>query len=171
MLSAFAKGEKSVAHYEIERKYLIRIPPRTVRFAAAHMEQTYLRNETASERVRKVTRDGRTIFYHTIKHRVSGLKCLEEETEISEKEAAALLSRPRDGITIVKDRYYYPYGGHTFEIDIYPFWSRQCVMEVEMAREDETVELPPDITVIREVTGERRYKNAAMAREIPEEEL
>ena len=158
-------------HYEIERKYLIRIPSRLGDLPSVHMEQTYLVNPAATERVRKIIQNGVTVWRHTFKKRVSGMTCIEDEREIPETAALALLQRPRVGRTVVKDRYFYDYEGHTFEIDVYPFWRRQCVMEVEMKEESEPVRLPPDVTVIREVTGQRRYKNAALAREIPEEDL
>ena len=158
-------------HYEIERKYLIRLPEDLSRFPVAHIEQTYLENDGATERVRRIEKEGGTVFFHTLKRRINGLRCVEEEGAIPPAEAEVLLARPRVGVPVVKDRYYYRYGGHTFEIDVYPFWSRQCVMEVEMESEAEAVDLPPDITVIREVTGERRYKNAALAREVPREEV
>ena len=40
-------------------------------------------------------------------------------------------------------------------------------MEIELSEETETVKLPPEIEIIRDVTADRRYTNAALAREIP----
>ena len=42
-------------------------------------------------------------------------------------------------------------------------------MEVELESEDQHYTLPEGITVIREVTSDRRLKNAALARHIPDE--
>ena len=59
------------------------------------------------------------------------------------------------------------YEGKDFEIDVYPFWQDRAVMEIELADEAEAVKLPPEIEIIKEVTRDRRYTNAALAREIP----
>ena len=58
-------------------------------------------------------------------------------------------------------------GNHFFEIDIYPFWRDKAVMEIELSSEDEDFEIPHEIKVIKEVTGDKRYKNASLAIEIP----
>ena len=40
-------------------------------------------------------------------------------------------------------------------------------MEIELADEAEAVALPPEIEIIKEVTRDRRYTNAALAKAIP----
>jgi CYTH domain-containing protein len=42
-------------------------------------------------------------------------------------------------------------------------------METELESREETVIYPDFIKILREVTGEKRYSNAGMAREFPEE--
>ena len=61
------------------------------------------------------------------------------------------------------------YGGKEFEIDVYPFWLDKAVMEIELTDEEEPVALPPEIEIIRDVTADRRYTNASLARAIPED--
>jgi CYTH domain-containing protein len=98
---------------------------------------------------------------------------VERQRTIDRQEYDRLLERrAADSQTICKTRYCLPYGGLTFEIDVYPFWRRVAVMEVELAEEEQTFDLPPQITLLREVTGDRRLTNAALARSVPlEEEL
>ena len=57
-----------------------------------------------------------------------------------------------------------------FEIDVYPFWKHQAIMEVELKDEGEAAPLPPDVTVLRELTGDRVYSNAALALSVPRED-
>ena len=71
--------------------------------------------------------------------------------------------------TIRKTRYCLPEGPYTFEIDFYPFWPSYAVMEIELPREDAPFRFPDGITVVRELTGDRRFSNAALARQIPAE--
>ena len=44
-------------------------------------------------------------------------------------------------------------------------------MEIELTEENQAVELPPQIRVLREVTGDRRYTNSSLSREILREPL
>ena len=57
-----------------------------------------------------------------------------------------------------------------FEIDVYPLWKHHAIMEVELKDEGEATPLPPDVTVLRELTGDRVYSNAALALSVPRED-
>ncbi len=160
---------------EIERKYLIIRPtdeylsslPRT------EITQTYLKNasEGVTERVRKRGLDGNFVYTHTIKKRIDFMSSMENEREISEEEYVSLLLRRDTELTpIHKVRALIEKDGFTFEIDVYPFWKKQAVMEVELPSEETEFILPETVTVLREVTGERAYSNARMARQIPIED-
>ena len=69
---------------------------------------------------------------------------------------------------IFKTRYAIPYKGRTAEVDLYDFWQDRATVEVELANENESAELPPYLRVIREVSDDKRYKNVNLARELPE---
>ena len=66
-----------------------------------------------------------------------------------------------------KERILLKSGNHTFEIDIYPFWGDRAIMEVELSSEEEAFTVPAGIEIIKEVSDDKRYKNAALAKEIP----
>ena len=72
--------------------------------------------------------------------------------------------------SIRKKRYCLEEAPYTFEIDLYPFWPSYAVMEVELPREDAPFRFPRGITVVRELTGDHRFSNAALARHIPTEQ-
>ena len=74
-----------------------------------------------------------------------------------------LTRRDESAQTIEKERIMIPFAGHTVEVDIYPFWQDRAVAEVEVSGEEEEVLLPDTIKVIREVSDDRRYKNARLA--------
>ena len=159
---------------EIERKYLIAYPdteklrPRCS--AVYEMEQTYLRAAPGvTARVRRRVGE-REEFFHTEKERITARTHVERERIVTREEYEKLLcSRDETAQTIHKWRYCLPHEGFLFEIDVYPFWKKIAVMEVELEREDQTFTLPDGITVLREVTEERWMKNAALARYIPTE--
>lgn len=163
--------------FEIERKYLIRMPDPA--FLAAHaapsqIEQTYLRRPApqVNARVRKRGREGAWVYTHTQKTRISDLRRIEDEREISEEEYRSLLSRADpERRTIRKTRWVLPYKGQDFEIDVFPFWEDRALLEIELEDETQPVELPPELEMIREVTGDGRYTNAALSLNIPFEDL
>ena len=171
-------NEKEQIPLEIERKYLIRMPDVAALSACAgvkikKIKQTYLESEAGvTARVREVETDGKTTYIYTEKRRRTALTAEEREREITAEEYVALLARA-DGARrpINKTRYALPSGGHIAEVDIYDFWNDRATAEIELAAEDEVAALPPYLQVIREVTADRRYKNASLAREVIFEEI
>lgn len=157
--------------FEIERKFLIEYPdlkwleslPNCKRI---EIIQTYLKaGEDEEIRVRQRGVDGHYIYFQTIKRRVSGIKRVEIERRLSEREYISLLmSADTTRRQIRKDRYCLTYENQYFEIDIYPFWKDKAIAEIELSDENATIEFPKKIKVIKEVTEDESYKNASLAR-------
>lgn len=159
---------------EIERKFLIHMPEEALLRRCTvqwDIEQTYLLSPPGiSARVRRRT-GPREQFFYTEKERISDRSCVEREREIDAQEYGALLQRRDPGrVTLRKRRHVLPWAGLDFEIDVYPFWQRIAVLEVELEREEQDVALPPQLRVLREVSGDWRLKNAALAGHVPPEE-
>ena len=162
-------------NYEIERKFLIRYPSRELLEKCGDItdiEQTYLvRTEQGrSARVRKRGRDGRYVYTYTEKERISDLRRIEDEREVSAEEYRELLKRADSSREVIrKKRCCLEYMGRIFEIDILPFWDDRAVMEIELDSEEDAVAFPEDIEIIREISSDRRYTNSAMAKRIPDD--
>lgn len=162
--------------FEIERKYLIRMPDPAFLAANAspsEIEQTYLLRPSPeiNARVRKRGRAGAWTYTHTQKIRISELRRIEDEREIGEEEYLELLKQADPARNVIrKTRWVLPWRGQLFEIDVYPFWQRQAVMEIELEDEAQAVELPPQIRILREVTDDWRYLNSSLSQQIPPEE-
>ena len=163
---------------EIERKFLIRMPDREVlereslRFI--DIEQIYLlgTEDSGSRRIRRSRSGGEEKRYFTEKLFVTHVTRLEREREISPAEWDELLAQADlSRRPIEKRRWCVPYAGHTLEIDVFPFWTDRAFCEAELASEDEALELPPWVEVIREVTEDPRYNNSSLARSVPMDEL
>lgn len=164
-------------HYEIERKYLIAMPDESLLIQQQgcrvwDVEQIYLQSPPKeTRRVRKVIENGRESYFRTFKRRISFVTAEENEAEISRGEYENFLKERDDALrTIRKRRYRIPYCGHLLEIDVYPFWKKQAILEIELTSETETARTPEWLYVKREVTSDKRYKNIALARSIPEED-
>ena len=158
---------------EIERKYLIQYPDaaflRAVRLChPVEIAQTYLKSENGiRERIRRRGEDGHYAYFRTRKKKISPLIRIEEEERIAAGEYEALKSRadPKRQ-EICKTRYCLVWENQYFEIDVFPFWTDQALMEIELLDENQPVILPPFIRVIREVTDEKEYSNSALARQL-----
>ncbi len=162
-------------HFEIERKFIIRRPDRGYLEAngeSTEILQTYLIGEPGeTTRVRKRWNGDETRYILTIKSRVSAIRQIEREREISEAEYEELLkTADPDRTPVRKQRWVVDYRGQRFEIDLFPFWEKQAYLELELRDESQEILFPPELDIIREVTGDARYTNRALAREIPKED-
>lgn len=161
---------------EIERKFLIKYPGKAFLDTIpdrdkSEITQTYLVSEKGvTARVRKRVYEDGVKYTKTEKVRINAVSCFEDEHEITEAEYEAELAfADKKKNAIVKTRVMLRSENHVFEIDLYPFWMKQAVMEVELESEDESFTVPENIEIIREVTSDRRYKNASLAHSIPKE--
>lgn len=166
-------GENNV-NIETEKKYLIKMPSECFlsKLEQSEIEQIYVVTSGGydGERVRRRRYADKEIFTRTGKRRLTEMSAIEDEREISEEEFSFMSQSIEPGTSpVIKKRYVLPYRGYDFEIDVYPFWSETAVMEVELPSETAEFELPPEITVIRDVTADPRYKNHAIARKRPPE--
>lgn len=159
---------------EIERKFLIRFPDVNILLESGtknEITQIYLLNQHGgSERVRCRVVNGEPIYTHTIKKHITNMSRVEIENEISFEEYEKLkLRADKDRNIIYKTRYCFYYKEQCFEIDVYPFWQDRAVMEIELESETQMVDFPPFIEIIREITDDKRYTNASIAKCIPVE--
>lgn len=163
---------------ETERKFIICTPE----FSLLAQQQGYGRSEIVqtyfdtaagiTHRVRKRTGMNGTRYTETKKTRISRMSVIEDEVELCEQEYLDRLSTLRIvGEPLHKTRHIFSYGGRVFEVDIYPGWQKHAVMEVEFSDEGESIELPPFIEIVKDVTGVRAYSNYAMAIAFPEEDF
>ena len=164
---------------EIERKYLIRMPDEEKLRAMPGCEvwdivQTYLLDGGVGQtrRLRSVCTRGETHYIYTFKQRINELTCDEREEEIGAEEYQARLRDANPELRpIEKRRYRVPHRGQLMEIDIYSFWNDRATLEIELEREDQAPELPEWLEIVRELTGERAYKNRYLAESVPMEEI
>lgn len=167
----------NINNTEIERKFLIRYPDATFLASNAtytEITQTYLAHDekNMSERVRKRGKDGFYTYTHTCKTHVNAMRRIEIENEISEAEYLKLLERADPERKVInKIRWCLPYNGQLFEIDVFRFWNDRAYMEIELSDESDSIDFPPDIEIIKEVTGDRRYTNASLAKSIPMDDI
>jgi CYTH domain-containing protein len=95
----------------------------------------------------------------------------EVENELTKEQYLELLEASDPTASpINKVRHRFIIDGQPFEVDVYPQWQNTAIMETELENREKKVEIPPFIDVIREVTGDKAYSNAGMARSFPKED-
>ena len=164
---------------EIERKYLIRMPDvnrlsRIPETEIWEIEQTYLMDgeNGESRRVRRVAQNGTEAYFYTVKRHITNLTRAESEREIARAEYDRLLTEiDPQGQPIYKTRYRVPYHNQLLEIDVYSFWRDRATLEIELQSEEQNIDLPDWVCVIRDVSAEKRYTNRQLARCVPMEKI
>lgn len=167
-----------MGHSEIEKKYLIAMPDEEMLAGMDgcgiwEIEQIYLSAQPGTtRRVRKVVENGETRYYRTFKKRLSAMTAEEDEGLIS-REMYAQYCQEADAEKkpILKKRYRVPYEGQVLEFDIYPFWTDRAVLEIELESESQIPRIPEWTSVLKDVTEDYRYKNVALAVEVPMDEI
>lgn len=157
---------------EIERKYLIEKPKiedlsNNVHINLVDIVQTYLGpDKNGNERrVRKRGTNGDYTYYVATKKQIDNIKRIEIENKISENEYLVLMSETDDSSnTIYKKRICFVYKSQYFEIDLYDFSNDKAILEIELTNENNIVELPSFIKVIKEVTDDQNYWNYSLAK-------
>ena len=156
--------------YEIKRKYLIRYPDvawleSIPNCRKVEISQTYLNSAPGDEiRVRQRGEAGSFIYTKTTKKRVSNVKRIEIEERLTQDEYLSLLMEADPNKRLIrKTRYCLTYKNLYFEIDIYRFWNDQAIMEIELSDENTEIVFPPEIQIIKEVTGDEAFSNISLA--------
>ena len=153
-------------HLEIERKFLVEYPDTEVLDTrrCASILQTYLADgESGSQRrVRRITENGAVRYTYTEKFFRSASVREENERDISADEYTELIKQAK-GTPVDKTRYAFDYMGQMFELDCYSFSDSFAIMELELRRESQRILFPDNVKVLREVTSDHAYSNAALA--------
>lgn len=156
---------------EIERKFLIEYPDIAWLESLPHCHkvdiiQTYLKADNGDEtRVRQRGESGSYTYYQTTKRKVTGVKRVEIERRLTEREYLTLLMEADPSMhPIRKTRYCLTWDEQYFEIDVYPFWDDQAVVEIELSDENAPIRFPKELKILREVTDDESYRNYSLAK-------
>ena len=153
---------------EIERKFLVELPDvkRLDVKRRIGITQTYLsrgRNDS-QRRVRRIAENDDVTYTYTEKVFLSPITREENEFEISREEYNRLLGQTdKTCAPVEKVRYCFNYHDQLFELDTYPFSEKLAIMELELRSPDQKIDFPDNIHVLREVSSDKKYSNAALA--------
>lgn len=153
------------------RKFLVKLPdikwleslPNCRR---VEIIQTYLKARPGEEcRVRQWGADGSYIYYLTRKTVNADGQAIKMERRLTQDEYMRhLMDADFTLRQIRKTRYCLTDGTLYYEIDLYPFWENQAMVEVETERSMNQFSLLDHFNVIKEVTGDPAYQNSTLAK-------
>ncbi|OHA07430.1 MAG: hypothetical protein A2934_05575 [Candidatus Sungbacteria bacterium RIFCSPLOWO2_01_FULL_47_10] len=176
------------APMEIERSFIIYLPEFShlpVFSNVVEIEQTYLKPvDEFRRRMRRRSQNGHYTFTETKKKKIKAGTMYEVERNITPEEYSGYMAGERDHSRdiIRKIRHCFAWSNQYFEADVFcePTYSRMIAalcedgisfnpsrpivrLEVELTDENDRLEIPPFIEVIKEVTGDDRYSNSSLA--------
>ena len=149
-----------------ERVYLVEITGELPESIASEITQTYLVADPDCEvRLRRRSWDGEFVNVHKTKKRVSATEILETERQVSNALYESLLQQADPyRATIRKTRRSFIWKGQYFEIDTFHAPVDNLVMlQTKGVEKQETVNFPPFLRVIADVTGNPQYYNYNIA--------
>lgn len=161
---------ETLGAYDSKRRFLIEYPDlealeRNPNCQRIEIIQTYLKSNADEEvRVRQRGYGGHYIYYKTVRRLVGGQKRVEVEKRLTQSQYLTLLMEAdTTRRQIRKNRYCLMHEGQYFEIDVYPFWDHQAILEIEQSEEGQEIHFPPELKILREVTEDARYETSALA--------
>ena len=152
-----------------KHKYLIEMPDvcdiiRRYRAVTMNMMQTYLMPTVPNveRRIRQQRNGNEYLYFYTEKHVMpDGSKWVTERAIPEKQYVNCLMESDNTMHSVRKVKYRFIHQGHRMEIDVYPFCQDRAIL---FAYSDgDSADLPPDVKVLREVTGDPEYKNRTLA--------
>lgn len=147
-----------------ERKYIVKVTDGSIpNPVQSEIWQTYLVSDPGTE-VRLRRREwekGKFINIHTTKRRVNDNEEIETERQVSNALAESLLTQADPyRHTIHKKRISFIFEGQYFELDQYlGRLDGLVILETKGITEGEEVKLPPNIHIVKDITGNKEYYN------------
>ena len=151
-----------------KRKFLVKMPDLDLlreKYGAVAIEmmQTYLcvTRPGVERRIRQQANGEDYLYFYTEKHVMEDGTQWVTEKPISEKQYVHyLMEGDAELHSVRKKKHLFVYGDCKFELDVYPFSDEKAVLFMY----SEHAEIPPELEVLQEVTGDPAYKNRQLAR-------
>lgn len=131
------------------------------------IEQTYLKKALQDSkqeiRLRKKVYKDQTIYYYTVQRKIDvGLSQIVIDTKITEKDYYKIIAMYDEQSTIKKTRYSFVKNKQYFKLDIFED-NFLAILEIEPTNENQIINIPSELSVIKEVTNDSEYLNSSIA--------
>jgi len=156
--------------HPFRRRYLIHMPDiaaleKLPNCRRVDIDQTFLKCEPGRElRISRRRLDGITVYYSTEKAPTGAGRIIETEKRLTGDEYKSLMTLADESLQpLHKSRYYLSENKAYFEIDVYPHWQDKALLEIDLEREDEQLNIPDFISLIADVTNDAAYDYRTLA--------
>ena len=149
-----------------ERKYIVELTGEIPNCIESEITQTYLVAEPGCEvRLRCRGWQGKNVYVHTTKKNISDTEQLETERQISKNLYSSLLQQADPYRQMIqKTRMSFIWKGQYFELDkFHKPVKGLMILETKGIAEKESVNFPPFIKVLQDITGMQKYYNYNIA--------
>jgi len=154
-----------------KRKYLIEYPTLSQtnlmeNIIVKDIVQIYLREieEGIERKIIRVFTNNNTICYYTEKKKNSELISNEKKQIITACEYLKFILEALTSINEIKKyKLCFTYENKNFELDVYPKHEEEATLNVEFEYDGKDAMLPPFISIIKEITNNRKYKDSSLA--------
>lgn len=131
------------------------------------IEQTYLKKALQDSkqeiRLRKKVYKDQTIYYYTVQRKIDvGLSQIVIDKKIIEKDYYKIIAMYDEQSTIKKTRYSFVKNKQYFKLDIFED-NFLAILEIEPTNENQIINIPSELSVIKEVTNDSEYLNSSIA--------
>ena len=112
-----------------------------------------------------------SIYVKTTVQQTADGHFLETEQRLTKDEYLSLLMDADTSLRqIRKNRYCLTENNLYFEIDVYPFWKQQALLEIQVNDPHQHIAFPPSLSILRDVTHDSAYKSYGISQHIPPED-
>ena len=167
LISEIAKalGEPELA--KTKKKYLIKLPDASILKNMKKIEiyQSYLKCDNNEKIQIRKRGEGDEFIYSQIKTRIQDDQIIKVEKRLSQAEYQdKLVDIDHARKPLHRTRFCFSEQSQYMEIDIYPFWNDKAILNIDLSKVDDEVQLPAFVKVIEDITNKKEYLNSELSK-------
>ena len=135
-------------------------------YSTSHIIQHYLKSENGYERrIRSRERDSDTMYTYSEANYLSSNERIKTDRVLTEREYKDYFHQIDHDLNVIdKMRYSFIKKDLFYKLDVFDFDTSKGILSIDRPSDGRKVEIPEYVTVIKDVTGDRNYKNYYLAR-------
>lgn len=157
---------------EVFKKYLVEVDDemlekvKEVSYNHTHIIQHFLKSASGTERrIRRREKDGSVLYYYAEANMLTANTRIKKDRIISERQYQEYGSEIDNSLHVIdKERYSFLSGDLFYKLDIFDFDTTKALLSVQVTHENQEVDVPEFVKVIKDVSDILNYKNYYLAK-------
>lgn len=168
---SFLGDEKPV---QVFKKYLVEVNDSILEkvlsekgASSSEILQYYLKSTNENEkRIRRRIKDGNEVYFYSEARMITAHSRSKSDRILSKRQFSDYMSEIDENLKpINKKRYSFFLNGLFYKLDVFNFDEAKGLLSVQVASEDDTINIPSYFKILKEVTDDVKYKNYFLAKE------